>query len=293
MKTHLFSVKATWVAAFFLVSAAMGFAAIPFDSAMVTRVENKVTLGEIKGSKVAGRRPAAVADVVKADNFLQTTSNSRAELQFGDKSLVRVGQNSVFSFQADTRTLSLESGEMLFHVVPGKGGATIKTPTLTAAVTGTTALVRENEIIVLEGKLTLKDKDGNTVTIEAGGEFNAAKFEDGRLVGYKVDVTKLNLPLYAWAKLPDGVEKLIADANPGWERKLIAGEDQGNSGGGNATGLGLAGLLNPIFGGGAGTGGGNVTTNVNPPGPVPMIESMGGSGSPPPPDPDPVEMLLK
>ncbi|MEQ1850635.1 MAG: FecR family protein [Chthoniobacteraceae bacterium] len=286
MKTHIFSAKTTWVAVFFIMSAAAGFAAIPFDSAMVTRVENKVTLGEIKGRTVAGRRPAAVADVVKADNFVQTTSNSRAELQFRDKSLVRVGQNSVFSFQADTRTLSLESGEMLFYVVPGKGGATIKTPTLTAAVTGTTALVRENEIIVLEGKLTLKDKDGNTVTIEAGGEFNAARFEDGKLVGYKVDVTKLSLPLYSWAKLPDGVEKMIADANPGWERKLIAGEDQGDATGSGATGLGLAGLLNPIFGGGAGTGGGNATTNVNPPGPVPIIEEMGGPGNPPP-DPDP------
>jgi hypothetical protein len=64
-----------------------------------------------------------------------------------------VGQDTVFSFDADSRTLSLEKGTMLFYVPPGSGGGTIKTPSLTAAITGTVAKVSKNLIAVLSGSI--------------------------------------------------------------------------------------------------------------------------------------------
>lgn len=129
------------------------YAAMPFNSATVTRIENKVAVGEVHGGKSV-KRPAAVSDVIKEKNFLTTETESRAELEFADKTIVRVGQNTVFTFDGESRTLSLQKGTMLFYVPPGGGGGQIKTPSLTAAITGTIAKVSENMIAVLAGQLT-------------------------------------------------------------------------------------------------------------------------------------------
>ncbi|MEA3187303.1 MAG: hypothetical protein QOD99_1133 [Chthoniobacter sp.] len=127
-----------------------GAAAQPFDSATVTRIENQVSVGQ--GAKAA-ERPAAVSDVIKGEEYLRTLTEARAELKFSDHSIVRVGQNSVFTFDAGSRTLSLEKGTMLFYIPPGSGGGQIKTRAFTAAVTGTIGLVSENLIAVLRGTL--------------------------------------------------------------------------------------------------------------------------------------------
>lgn len=122
----------------------------PFTSATVTRLENHVNLGTHGGGN---ERPAVLHDVVQAQTYIFTQDKSRAELEFPDHSIVRVGQNTVFSFDSASRTLSLEKGAMLFYVPPGSGGGNIKTPSLTAAITGTVAKVAENLIAVLSGEL--------------------------------------------------------------------------------------------------------------------------------------------
>ena len=137
--------------ALFSVSGAAALAVLPFTSATVTRLENHVSLGDHHGGK--GERPAALHDVVRADTYLFTQDQSRAELEFADHSIVRVGQNTVFSFDAESRTLSLEKGAMLFYVPPGSGGGHIKTPSLTAAITGTIGKVSENLIAILSGEI--------------------------------------------------------------------------------------------------------------------------------------------
>ena len=131
-----------------MVSGAHGV--LPFTAATVTRVENEVTIGTHGG---ANERPAALHDVIQAQTYLFTQDKSRAELEFPDHSIVRVGQNTVFSFDADSRTLSLEKGAMLFYVPPGSGGGNIKTPSLTAAITGTVGKVSQNLIAVLSGEI--------------------------------------------------------------------------------------------------------------------------------------------
>ena len=122
----------------------------PFSSATVTRVENDVTIGNHAGGN---ERPAVIHDVVEAQTYLYTQDKSRAELEFPDHSIVRVGQNTVFSFDSASRTLSLEKGAMLFYVPPGSGGGNIKTPSLTAAITGTVGKVSKDLIAVLSGEI--------------------------------------------------------------------------------------------------------------------------------------------
>jgi hypothetical protein len=138
-----------------LFSLSTVFAAVPFDSAKVTLIENQVSVGEVRRGQTV-QRAANVADTVGAKEFVLTASQSRAELTFKDNTIVRVGQNSIFSFDAGSRTLSLQKGAMLFYVPPGSGGGTIKTPTLTAAIAGTICKVSTNMIAVLDGKLFTK-----------------------------------------------------------------------------------------------------------------------------------------
>jgi len=132
------------------LAAAGAHGGLPFSSATVTRIENHVTLGNHAGGN---ERPALLHDVIQAQTYIFTKDESRAELEFPDHSIVRVGQNTVFSFDAASRTLSLEKGAMLFYVPPGSGEGNIKTPSLTAAITGTVAKVSRDLIAVLSGQI--------------------------------------------------------------------------------------------------------------------------------------------
>lgn len=183
------------------------FAAVPFDSATLTRVENKVSIGVIKDGKAAGKRVAAVSDIVTAHHFVQTASESRAELEFKDKSLVRVGQNSVFTFDSKSRTLTLEKGDMLFYVPPGSGGGTIKTPAITAAITGTLCKVSEEMIAVLRGSImVLCGKEQKMTKVTAGW---AVQVVNGKCKVFQFDPSQATKgKLYTMGPLPEdpGIE---------------------------------------------------------------------------------------
>ena len=149
--TSLWTISAL---ALFSVGALIAKAAVPYSEATVTRVQNKVSYGEKRGDESV-TRAAAAQDVVRAKNFLLSENDSRAELQYPDGTIVRIGQNTVFSFDADSRTLNLAKGSFIFYVPKGQGGATIKTPSLTAAITGTVGKVSKDTIAILEGSVKL------------------------------------------------------------------------------------------------------------------------------------------
>lgn len=177
-------------------------AAIPFDSATVSKIENSVEVGDrTSGAKIA----AQLQQAVEANNFVVTEDKSRAELTFPDGSLARVGQNTVFTFDS-ARTLELQKGAMLIYVPPKSGGATtIKTHSLTAAITGTIVLVADNLIAVLVGQVTLPD--GRVV--HAG---EAVEYVDGELRIFEFDPTAIpGGYLVQMGELPESPYALPAD----------------------------------------------------------------------------------
>jgi hypothetical protein len=188
------------------LSLATVHAATPYRQATVTRTQNKVNYGEVKGDR-SELRPAAVDDVIRSSNFLQTETDSRAELKYEDGSLVRVGQNTVFSFEAITRTLSLGKGSMIFYVPKGSGGANVKTSSLTAAITGTIGKVAGNYMAILEGSITLRPSGkvvsaGQFVRVEPDGSltidfYDPAKELDGLLVNFNGPLPFLNQRIFA------------------------------------------------------------------------------------------------
>lgn len=135
------------------------------EQARVTKAVNVVNI--IPGS--SSRVPAKIGNIISGGTALSTGDRSRAELEFSDKSLVRLGSNSLFGFKPGEREIELKQGSLLLQVPKGRGDTKIKSLPITAAITGTTILFecspavldakgQENKpgivkLIVMEGSL--------------------------------------------------------------------------------------------------------------------------------------------
>ena len=106
----------------------------PFEQAEVTEAINLVSLLP-RGTR------AVRGDIVTGNTALKTGGDSRAELEFPDLTITRVGSNALFRFVAGTREIILDSGTMLFSSPKGAGGGQVQAGAITAAVTGSDFLV--------------------------------------------------------------------------------------------------------------------------------------------------------
>jgi len=144
--------------------------AVPLKEARVTQVIQDVRLLESNASQ----SPASVNDTVHDGTAVRTGVQSRAELTFTDQTLTRLGANTIFSFGAGARAVSLDSGAFLLYVPKNSGGAKIRMGTVTAAITGTTIMAEYNpagitRFTVLEGSARLYfDRLRASVPIHAG-----------------------------------------------------------------------------------------------------------------------------
>lgn len=137
--------------------------------ARLTQVINDVQIISAGQSQHA----AAENDLFKMPDVLRTGTASRAELVADDKTVTRVGANTVFSFDPANRSIGLQQGSLLFHAPHGKGGGTIRTASATASVLGTTIIVSCTadggfKVLDLEGSAKVQLPGGNTATLNPG-----------------------------------------------------------------------------------------------------------------------------
>src|SRR5437879_2873277 len=158
-----------------LTGAAVGVATVLFAAeqkqARVTEVIHDVRLLAAK----AAARPAAVNDTIHEGTAVRTGTDSRAELTFLDRTLTRLGANTVFSFGAATRTYDLGNGAILMSAPKQAGTVKITTAVATCAVSGFTAILERhsntwNKFILLHGNgtLTLKGTPGGPCRLQTG-----------------------------------------------------------------------------------------------------------------------------
>lgn len=145
-------------------------AEVIIDKATLTEVVNSVSIIDRSTKKTSS---AKVQQVLNAPNILRTGADSRAELIAPDQTVTRVGQNTLFSFQQDSREINLEKGSLLFQSPSGKGGGTINAPAASAAVLGTTLIVTTTKnggfkVLLLEGKGKVKPTSGPATTLRGG-----------------------------------------------------------------------------------------------------------------------------
>ncbi|MDD2708458.1 MAG: FecR family protein [Verrucomicrobiae bacterium] len=135
---------------------AAGLQAAPLKTATVTQMNNEVKIAK-DGSQ---ERAAEVKDRVEGKDVLRTGRKSRAELEFADKSLARLGSNTIFSFDPASRQMNLQRGSALIHVPPGLSGAKIVTPAATAGILGDVVAMRVNGKGVTQIVALSKDEQG-------------------------------------------------------------------------------------------------------------------------------------
>ncbi len=125
--------------------------------AHVTQVIRDVRLLASK----TGARAAAVNDPVPEGQAVRTGGDSRAELTFTDRTITRLGSNTVFTYGQGAKEFDLSSGAALIVVPKEAGTVKINTAAATAAVTGFTALVEShakavNKFMIIEGEACVK-----------------------------------------------------------------------------------------------------------------------------------------
>jgi hypothetical protein len=144
--------------------------AMDLKSSKVTQVVNDV---EIISADSQNKKTAVVNDIFAMPDLLRTGTASRAELVAADRTITRVGANTIFSFDPGNRTIDLQQGSLLFHSPHGKGGGTIHTGSATASVLGTTIIVTTTpnggfKVIDLEGQVAVKFLNGLSQTLKPG-----------------------------------------------------------------------------------------------------------------------------
>ncbi|GAA5483780.1 FecR family protein [Haloferula sargassicola] len=170
-----------------LVSLAVAATAAPLSSAKITQAINDVRV--LGGSDA---RAASVGETVGGSSSVQTGRKSRAELMFTDQTLTRLGQNSVFSFRNGSRDVELKQGSILLQVPKNAGGATIRTATVTAAITGTTSMFEYSpgqsvKLLTLEGTQKLYINGSKTPVLVPAGQMIVMR-PDGRVVPQPVTI---------------------------------------------------------------------------------------------------------
>lgn len=155
--------------------------AAPLKSANLTTVVNDVKVSE----KSSSAKAASVGQKLGGSSTVLTGRKSRAELSFTDKTVTRIGANSIFRFGENSRDLAIDKGSFLLQVPKNAGGAKIRTATVTAAITGTTTMIESSpgqwfKFIVIEGQAKLIHENGDEIAVFPGEMIvmkpDAAKF---------------------------------------------------------------------------------------------------------------------
>lgn len=165
-------------------------AAPTLDSASITFIQKDVSVADIDIVEIASsgsetkRRKALLQEKVGKNNAVITGEKSRAELQFNDGTITRLGQLTSFTFTPGTREMNLKKGSALFQVPNGMGGTKIQAGPVTASITGTTLLMQvfEDRVVLYlyEGSVDVGGKSltaGQAITIFNDGKIEVASFD--------------------------------------------------------------------------------------------------------------------
>lgn len=168
----------------------------PLKQARVDEISGEVAL---RKDTEKSERKATVNDVVAGSDIIRTGKKSRAELEFADKSICRLGSNTIFSFDPNSRDMAFARGIAVVHVPPGQGGARIATPAATAAIQGDTLVVRA--VVMPDGKeatqfTALSPKggptDGNIIITLNNNPGESFRLEGGHFAVVPKDATSVS-----------------------------------------------------------------------------------------------------
>lgn len=104
-------------------------------------VRQKVNIVTLAPTLSAAPQPVSQGAVVRDENVVRTGTASRAELEFPDLTLTRLGANSIFSFDAQSRSIECQQGAALFAKPSNSGRIEVRSAAVTGAITGSIGFV--------------------------------------------------------------------------------------------------------------------------------------------------------
>ncbi len=122
---------------------------------------------------------AVLNDKVESDTQIGTGEQSMCELSLDDKSITRIGANSIFSFVEKERLVKCDKGTFLVSKDPETETMTVATGSVTAAVNGSTVVfdVRDDATHIAVAETTtgvvVTDKNGKSITLQSGEGISA------------------------------------------------------------------------------------------------------------------------
>lgn len=195
----------------------------PLEAGSFSAVKNNVQQTE-GTEKHAAQKDGKIAEGNKVD----TGPGSCSEMIFTDSSVLRMGQNSHFSFDSKERIIKLDQGTLLMHVPPGNGGVSVEGGGVVGAVSGSTVMASNDgkgnfAFVVLEtegGTGQVINKDGTVTPLKPGEMGVVSANRPGMAKSFEVNVTALmeSSPLFSEFK----------NAMPGNEKVTAVAQKQGN-----------------------------------------------------------------
>jgi hypothetical protein len=107
--------------------------------ATVTETVNTVDHGASASSVIT---PAHVGTSLHDGDYLKTGAKSLAELELDNKTITRMGANTIFNYSVENNEVDLQAGTILFSKPKDGQQLNIKTAAVTAAVVGTTGFIQ-------------------------------------------------------------------------------------------------------------------------------------------------------
>lgn len=190
----------------------------PLEAGAFSAVKNSVL-----NTDGAEKKPAQKDAKITEGNKVDTGAGSCTEMTFTDSSVLRMGQNSHFSFDSKERIIKLGQGTLLMHVPPGNGGVSIEGGGVVGAVSGSTVMASNDgkgnfAFAVLEsdgGAGQITNKDGSVTPLIPGQMGVVSPNRPGVSTSFEVNVTGLmeSSPLFTEFTNPiPGNEKVAAVA---------------------------------------------------------------------------------
>jgi hypothetical protein len=185
------------------------------SAATVTEAVNEVTHGS---SATADTTPAKVGTKLADGEYVKTGVKSRAELELADKSVTRLGANTIFNYSTSGNQIDLEAGTILFSKPKGGAEMNIKTASVTAAIVGTTGFVQtknhayifglvEGHATLTDGGKTFKLDPGQILRFSPGGQPQIFYFNIPKFLKTSPLFTKYHTPLANQAYIDEEVAK--------------------------------------------------------------------------------------
>jgi hypothetical protein len=136
-----------------LLAASLVAAGRSLAADQVATVTEAVNIVDHGSSQSTASSPAEKGTKIHDGEYVKTGAASRAELQFANKTVSRLGANTVFNYSASANQVDLQAGTILFSKPKDGQQLNIKTEAVTAAIVGTT------------GFLQVSHHDGKTTTL--------------------------------------------------------------------------------------------------------------------------------